>query len=207
MPRSSFRVLYSDIGGVLGTNGWDTDIRLRICDKFGVDTVEAERRHRLMFDSYERGFTTFEDYLNYVFFYTERPFTLEAVREFTYAQSVPWFENMDFVRRFRTANGLKLGLISNEGAGITQHRVVKFGLRELADFMVISHFVHFRKPDPEIWKLALDLAGCTVEESIYIDDRPMFVQVARDLGFTSIHHISLETTRRDLHDLGLQTES
>jgi len=206
MPRSPFRVLYSDIGGVLATNGWDTDIRLRICAEFQVDTVEVERRHRLMFDSYERGFTTLENYLNYVFFYKERPFTLEAVREFTYAQSVPWFENIDFVRRFRLANGLKLALISNEGAGITQHRIAKFGLRELADFMVISHFVHFRKPDPEIWKMALDLAGCTVEESIYIDDRPLFVQVARDLGFTSIQHTSLENTRQELRGLGLETE-
>ena len=206
MAGSPFRLLLSDIGGVLGTNGWDSDIRLRICAQFEIEAGEVDRRHRLMFDSYERGYTSFEDYLRYVVFYAERKFTLEAVREFTFSQSVPWLDNIEFIRATRLANSLKLGLISNEGAGITQHRVAKFKLRDLADFMVISHFVHFRKPDPEIWKLALDLAGCSVEEAIYVDDRAMFVEVAEDLGFTAIHHTSLERTRLQFQNLGLKTE-
>ena len=203
MAHARFRALYCDIGGVLGTNGWDGKLRQRITDHFGVDFEDIEARHHLMFDSYERGYMSFESYLEYVFFNVPRPFTLEEVRTYTYNASTAWPDNIEFFAHIKRDNGLKLALISNEGRGITEHRVGKFGLRELADFMVISHYVHYRKPDLEMWRLALNLAQVTVEESIYIDDREMFSDVARDIGFTALHHTSLETTRSELKKLGL----
>jgi putative hydrolase of the HAD superfamily len=203
MPHPRFRALYCDIGGVLGTNGWDTKLRKQITDHFGIDPDEIEPRHHLIFDSYERGYMSFESYLEYVFFHAPRAFTLDEVRRYAYNASTAWPENIQFFQRVKRDNQLKLGLISNEGRGITEHRVGKFGLRDLADFMVISHYVHFRKPDLEIWRLALNLAQVTAEESIYIDDREIFADVAREMGFTALHHKSLENTRAELKKLGL----
>ena len=206
MPHPKFRVLYSDIGGVLGTNGWDAPLRKNIAARFGVDFEEIDARHHLMFDSFERGYMQFEDYLRHVFFASPRDFTLEQLRDYTYDSSVPWPENIEFFKQVKRANHLKVGLISNEGQGITEHRIGKFGLRELADFMVISHFVHLRKPDREIWKLALNLAQAKPAESIYIDDREMFATAAAEIGFTAIHHTSLESTSSQLRELGLSVE-
>lgn len=206
MPQTRYRVLYTDIGGVLGTNGWDTGLRADIAGHFGVDLAEIEPRHHLMFDSYERGYLSFEEYLARVFFASPRDFTIEDLREYTYNASVPWPDNIDFFRRVKMRNGLKVGLISNEGRGIAEHRCVKFGLRELADFLVISHFVHMRKPDHEIWKLALNLAQVQPEESIYVDDRALFVAVAADLGFTAFQHVSLADTMEQLRSLELQVD-
>jgi putative hydrolase of the HAD superfamily len=203
MPHARFRALYCDIGGVLGTNGWDTNLRKRITDHFGIESDDIENRHHLIFDSFERGYMSFETYLGYVFFNAPRAFTLEEIRTYTYNASTAWPENIQFFSRVKRDNQLKLGLISNEGRGITEHRVGKFGLREVADFMVISHYVHFRKPDLEIWRLALNLAQVTAEESIYIDDRMMFVDVAREIGFTAFQHTSLENTRAELKKLDL----
>src|SRR5579884_3440091 len=180
MHHPRFRAIYSDIGGVLGTNGWDAKLRARICDHFGIETTEVDGRHHLVFDSFERGYMSFETYLNYVFFYVPRAFTLEEVRTYAYNASTAWPENIHLFSQLKRDNHLKLALISNEGRGISEHRVGKFGLRELADFMVISHYDHFRKPDLEIWRLALNLAQVTAEESIYVDDREMFVDVARE---------------------------
>jgi putative hydrolase of the HAD superfamily len=103
-------------------------------------------------------------------------------------------------------NRLKLALISNEGRGITEHRIGKFGLQDVADFLVISHFVHFRKPDREIWQLALNLAQSTPAESIYVDDRKMFVNVAAEMGFATVHHVALDTTRERFRQLGLAVD-
>ena len=203
MGNRKIRAIFSDIGGVLGTNGWDTGIRELICAHFDVDRAEILGRHRLMFDSYERGYMTFADYLQHVFFAAPRPFTLEEVRDFAYAQSIPWPENIAFLARVKRANSLRVALISNEGEGITEHRVSKFNLHEVADFMVISHFVHLRKPDPEIWRLALNLAQVSPAESLYIDDRQMFADCASELGFTSIRYVSLEQTAAELRALGL----
>ena len=63
MADRKFHVLYSDIGGVLGTNGWDSALRRDVCNKFDLPAEEIDKRHLLMFDSYERGFMKFEDYL------------------------------------------------------------------------------------------------------------------------------------------------
>jgi putative hydrolase of the HAD superfamily len=196
-------MLYSDIGGVLGTNGWDSRLRNALCTEFRLDVDDLDRRHHLMFDSFERGFLTFEEYLRRIIFFAPREFTLEQVRNFVFDASDPWPANIEFFRRLRTSNGLGFALISNEGQGITAHRVQKFGLRRLCDFLVVSHFTGLRKPDPEIWKLALDLAQAEASESIYVDDREMFVDAARDLGFTAIHHTDLETTRERFAELGL----
>ena len=198
-----FRALYSDIGGVLGTNGWDSKVRANICAHFGVALMEIEDRHRLMFDTYERGFMSFKHYLERVFFAVKRSFTVADLVAFTYEQSTPWPENIAFIKEISQRNRLKLGLISNEGEGITQHRVEKFKLREMADFMVISHCVHLRKPDPSIWQLALDLAAVHSREAIYIDDRPLFAEVAEGLGFTAIHHTSLDSTQAKLRELNV----
>jgi len=203
MSHPRYRILYSDIGGVLGTNGWDSRLRSSLCAKFGLESDEIERRHHLVFDSFERGFLSFEEYLARVIFFCPREFTLEEVRNFALEGSTPWPENIEFFHHLRTANHLGFALISNEGQGITGHRVQKFGLRKLCDFMVISHFTGLRKPDREIWKLALDLAQADATEAIYVDDREMFVEVARELGFTAIHHTSLQTTRTQFAELGL----
>ncbi len=205
MASPKYVALFSDIGGVLGTNGWDTALRLEICRHFGVEPESIDGRHRLLFDSFERGHLSFETYLEFVFFAQARPFTLDQLRTYVYDASIPWPENIAFMAEVRKLNQLKLALISNEGQGITEHRITKFGLGPVVDFMVMSHFTGHRKPDPAIWKLALNLAGVEAQQSIYIDDREVFAEFASRLGFTSIHHTSLESTRAKLAALGLAT--
>jgi putative hydrolase of the HAD superfamily len=203
MNPSKFHILYSDVGGVLGTNGWDARLRQKIAAHFNVNLDDIESRHHLVFDSYERGHMGFDDYLRSVFFDVPRGFTVEEVREYTYNESTVWPENIDFLKRTKASNGLKIALISNEGRGLTEHRVRKFHLRELAEFMIFSNCVGYRKPDREIWRLALDLAQAKPHESIYLDDRKMFVDVAAEIGFTAVHYVSLEDTSKRLRELGL----
>lgn len=205
MPHGKFKLILSDIGGVLGTNGWDSSVRRTVCQHFGLVESEIADRHRLMFDSYERGYMTFEEYLRRVFFGSPRPFSIDEVRDLAYAQSVAWPENIAFFRQVKDANRVKLGLISNEGEGITAHRVETFKLRELADFMIVSHCVHMRKPDRGIWQLALDVAQVASCDCLYIDDRAMFVEVAAQMGFAAMQHISLESTAAQLKRLGLKS--
>jgi putative hydrolase of the HAD superfamily len=84
--------------------------------------------------------------------------------------------------------------------------VARFRLGELADYMVFSCVVKLRKPDPEIWQLALNLVQVKASECIYIDDRPIFAQFAAELGFVAHHHTSAEQTARFLGGHGLGPE-
>lgn len=115
MSGSKFQVLASDIGGVLGTNGWDSQLRQKVIRQFNLDFDEVDRRHHLMFDSYERGFLSFEEYLKYVFFDVPRQFALEELRDYVYAGSIAWPDNIEMFARVKHANKLKFALISNEG--------------------------------------------------------------------------------------------
>ena len=52
--------------------------------------------------------------------------------------------------------------------------------------------MHYRKPDPDIYRIAMDIASVEPAEVVYLDDRPMFVEVARSLGIRSLHHQSYD---------------
>ena len=164
-----------------------------------------EDRHHLTFDTYEVGKLTLEEYLHRTVFYRKRPFTREQFREFMFAQSKPHPEMIQLVRRLKARYRLEIAVVSNEGRELNLHRIQKFKLDAFVDFFISSCFVHFRKPDIDLYRLALDVAQVPAEEVVYIEDRPMFVQVAETLGIRGIRHVDYETTRARLAAFGLKT--
>ena len=93
--------------------------------------------------------------------------------------------------------------MSNEGLELTRYRIKKFNLGSYVDFFISSCFVHYRKPDADLYRLALDCAQVMPEQVVYLDDRAMFVEVARGLGIHGIHHTGYESTRAALECFGL----
>ena len=195
--------LFLDVGGVLLTNGWDRHARERAAAEFDLDPDEMEERHHLTFDTYEVGKLTLEEYLSRVVFYRDRPFTPDQFRTFMFAQSKPFPEMIALVRRLKERRGLKIAVVSNEGRELNSHRIRKFKLDEFVDFFISSCFVHFRKPDADIFRVALDIAQASAKQVVYIDDRPMFIQVAEGLGIKGILHTDYESTRSKLASFGL----
>ena len=203
MAASQITTLFLDIGGVLLTNGWDHPARQRAATQFGLDHNEMDERHHLTFDTYEEGKLSLDEYLNRVVFYQPRQFSRDDFKAFMYAQSQPFQEMIDLVRALKERHHLKVAVVSNEGRELTEHRVQKFELGNFVDFFVASCFVHFRKPDADIFRIALDIAQVQPPEVIYIEDRPMFVEVAQGLGIHGIRHTSFESTRAALEAAGL----
>ena len=74
------------------------------------------------------------------------------------------------------------------------------------DVFVSSCFVHVRKPDADIFRLALDLVQTPARQVVYIDNTPMFVKVAEGLGIRSILHTGSGTTRARLASFGLEQD-
>ncbi len=195
--------LFLDVGGVLLTNGWDRSMRRRAAETFSLDAEDMNDRHHLTFDTYELGKLSLDEYLDRMVFYKERRFSREEFKEFMFAQSKPFPLMLDLVRSLRKAYRLKIAVVSNEGRELTTYRIQKFGLAELVDFFVASSFVHFRKPDADIYRIALDIAQVPLDQVVYVEDRLMFVEVAQGLGIRAIHHTSFESTRASLASLGL----
>jgi putative hydrolase of the HAD superfamily len=51
-----------------------------------------------------------------------------------------------------------------------------------------------RKPDLDIFRLALDIAQTSAAQAIFIDNRPMLVQIEERLDIRSILHVDSELT-------------
>ena len=200
---SPITTLFVDIGGVLLTNGWDHSMRQQAAKEFGLDYDDLNERHHLTFDTYEEGKLTLDEYLSRVVFYTERRFTREQFRTFMLAQSKPYPEMINLIRNLKMTYRLRVAAVSNEGRELTVHRIQTFALGSFIDFFVSSCFVHFRKPDVDIFRIALDIAQAQPEDIIYIEDRQMFVEVAKGLGLRAIHHVDYATTREALAGYGL----
>lgn len=195
--------LFLDIGGVLLTNGWDRKARVRAAEKFGLDYDETDERHHLTFDTYEEGKLSLDEYLNRVVFYEKRPFSREEFKSFMYAQSQPFPEMIELMKSLKRQYHLRIAVVSNEGRELTTYRVRQFQLNTFIDFFVSSCFVHYRKPDADIYRMALDIAQASPEQVIYVDDRPLFVEVAQGLGIRGVIHKEYKTTQKAMEGFGL----
>ena len=198
--------LFLDIGGVLLTNGWDHNARELAAKTFDLDLAEMENRHHLTFDTYEEGKLTLEEYLGRVVFYQTRPFTRDRFRRFMFAQSKPYPEMIELVAQLKVRHGLKIAVVSNEARELNAHRIRKFKLAGFVDSFVSSCFVHVRNPDAEIFRLALDIVQTPARQVVYIENTPMFVQIAEGLGIRSILHTDYKSTCAKLASLGLEKE-
>jgi putative hydrolase of the HAD superfamily len=195
--------VFLDIGGVLLTDGWDRHARKRAATNFNLESVEMEERHHLTFETFEEGKLTLDEYLSLVVFYKKRPFTRAEFRRFMFAQSKPYPEMIELVAQLKARHGLKVAVVSNEARELNEYRIRRFKLGHFVDCFVSSCFVHVRKPDPDIFRLALDIAQTPARQVVYIENTPMFVQIAEGLGIRGILHTDYRSTCAKLASFGL----
>ncbi len=198
--------LFLDIGGVLLTNGWDHHARKQAAMNFKLKLTEMEERHHLTFATYEEGKLTLGEYLGRVVFYQKRSFTRAQFRKFMFEQSKPYPQMIDLVRRLKAQYGLKIVVVSNEARDLNSHRIRKFKLDRFVDSFISSCFVHVRKPDADIFRLALDIAQVPARQVVYIENTSMFIQIAEGLGIRSILHTDYRSTCAKLASFGLQID-
>ena len=195
--------LFVDIGGVLLSNGWDHHQRERAAKKFGLKFAEMEERHQLNFATHEEGKMTLDEYLNRVVFYRKRSFTQAQFRRFMFAQSKSFPEMIALLARLKARYKLKIAVVSNEGRELNAYRIRHFKLDEVIDAFVSSCFVHRRKPDADMFRLALDIAQVPARHVLYLENTAMFVEVAQGLGIRSILHTDYPSTCAKLASFGL----
>ncbi len=202
----SITCLFLDLGGVLLTNGWDHLVRRRAARQFKLNWSEMEEQHRLNFELLEQDKLTLADYLDRVVFYQKRPFTPAAFRNFMFAQSQALPGMLALIRDLKLAYDLKIVVVSNESRELNAHRIRQFLLDEFVDIFISSSFVRLRKPDADIFRLALDLAQTPAQNILYLEDTPLFVKIAAGQGIRGLLHKDYPATRRQLAALGLSLE-
>ena len=196
--------LFVDVGGVLLTNGWYHHARKRAAKNFNLKWAEMQDRHGLNFAAHEEGRVTFKDYLNRVGFYKKRSVTRAEFWRFIFTQSKPYPKMIELIRNLKEHYGLRIAVVSNESREVNAYRIREFKLDGFVDTFISSCFVHARKPDVEMFRLALDIAQAPAGNVLYIENTLMFVQIAEGLRIRSILHTDFRSTRAKLSALGLE---
>ena len=202
--KTGIKYLFVDIGGVLLTDGWVHKYRKLAAQEFDLNPEEMEKRHNQAFDTYELDKLTIKEYLNRLVFYEKRPFTQAQFRKFMFAQSKSYPQMIQLVSKLKAKYGLKIVVVSNEARELNAYRIRKFKLDEFVDFFISSCYVHLRKPDPEIFRLAMDTTQASPRQVIYIENTPMFVQIAEGMGIRSILHTDYNSTYTKMSSFGLE---
>ncbi len=105
------------------------------------------------------------------------------VEKLWYLKKHPYPETVEVLEYFR-GKGYKMGVISDSTPSL-EMTLEACGLHRYFTSFTASSLVGAEKPDPAIFRAALEAQGVTAEESIYVDDYPPEAEGARKLGFAS----------------------
>jgi putative hydrolase of the HAD superfamily len=200
---SAIRAIFWDVGGVLLSNAWDHTQRAAALEHFHLDEEEFHDRHEMVVSSFERGKITLDEYLDRTIFYRTRPFTPDAFRDYMYSLSQPFPDVLQFAQALTDSGKYFMGTINNESRELNDYRIEKFGLLKIFRLFVSSCFVGFRKPERDIYRLALETTQIPAEQCCFIDDRALNLECAVKLGMRTIQMQQLEQLRGDLAKLGV----
>lgn len=195
--------VFFDIGGVLGTNGWDREQRQMAIERFHLDADEFQIRHEEMFGSLEKGMITLDEYLRFTVFDRPRDFSKEAFIDFVHAQSKPFPETIEIARAVAEGCDYWVMTLNNESDELNRYRIRTFGL-DFFDAYLCSCWLGYSKPTLAFYRRALNISQANPESSVFIDNREQNLVPARELGMRVIHYQSAAQLKTELRELGVK---
>jgi len=201
---SPFDVILFDVGGVLLTNGWDYRERAAAAEHFQLDAQELETRHAEVSAAWERGEIDRNQYLDAAVFYEPRSFSQDEFFDFILDQSKPLPNGaLPIVKELSASKRYFLGALNNEARETNEFRLGKFELRRYLKVAFSSCYMGLRKPEPAMYRRALDILGSAPYRTLFIDDREENVAGAKAEGIKAIRFTGAEALRREFEKLGV----
>lgn len=203
MSDVPIELILCDVGGVLGSNGWDHAERAAAAAHFAFDYPSFEQRHEEAVDTWECGRMTMDEYVDFAVFNVDRPFTREEFREFMLSQSVPKPAALALMTELCSRGKWRMMTMNNESAELHAYRAELFGLRSIFSAFITSAYIGAQKPHGRFYDQALAIAHADPERSVFIDDRPENLEPARDRGIHCVLATDTEAVRAGLAALGV----
>jgi putative hydrolase of the HAD superfamily len=202
-PMPQIRAIFWDVGGVLLTNAWDHVERTEALNHFHLDEAEFHDRHEMEVSSFEQGKITLDEYLDRTVFYRPRTFSREDFKTYMFSLTKPFPEVLELARKLAESGNYLMGTINNESRELNLYRIEKNGLRNIFRVFVSSCFVGLRKPELEIYRMALEITQIPPKQCCFIDDRAPNLDPAAKLGIETIHMQSVDQLKKALSALGV----
>jgi putative hydrolase of the HAD superfamily len=198
-PMLPFDVILFDVGGVLLTNGWDHGERAAAAAKFGLDRQEFDARNAKVYAAWESGEIDRDEYLDATVFYEPRSFSRDEFFDFMLAQSKLLEDGaLEILAEISASKKYLVGALNNEARETNDYRFGRFELRQYFTVAFSSCYVGLRKPDPAIYRQALDILGSAPNRTLFIDDRQENVDGAAGVGIKAIRFTGAEALRGEL---------
>jgi putative hydrolase of the HAD superfamily len=198
MYNSGYSTLFLDIGGVLLSNGWGIESRHKAARQFGFDFDEMNDRHNLIFNLFETGKISLDEYLETAVFNHPRNFSVTAFKDFMFTQSGELPSFLSWLPDWKKKNAFKIIAINNEGKELNDYRIKKFGLTDCFDAFISSCATGMCKPDRGLYELALAVAHTQAGACLFFDDTLVHVEAAGKMGIKAFHHQSFDETKKIL---------
>jgi len=194
----TIRAVIWDIGGVL-VRTEDREPRMRQAERLGLT---REALVYLVFDSEmgqkaQLGAVSAKELLEYVCQAVHLPVEEAAnfEQEFFAGDRLD-ADLVNYIRSLRTR--YRTGIISNAWDDVRSMINERWKMADAFDQIVLSAEVKIGKPDPRVFKLALENLGVAPEEAVFIDDFAHNIEGARAVGMHAIQFQTAEQIRADL---------
>ena len=192
---SNITTLLFDIGGVVLTNGWDEIGRREGADYFKLNFDEVEQKHNKIFPDFEKGNVSLSKYVNEVIFYKRRNFNPEDFIDFIRSRTKSYKSTLQILEDILSDKKYLLAAINNESFELNLFRINHFKLYKYFTAFFSSGFLNTRKPEPQIYKIALNVLHKNPQECLFIDDRIENIEEANKQGFQTIHLTNVENLK------------
>ena len=196
-------VVFFDIGGVLGTNGWDREQRAEAIAHFGLDEADFQYRHEELVGALEAGEISLDEYLDVTVFDAPRTFDRQAFKRYMFSLSKPWPDSVATAKAIAQRGDVRLMTLNNEAEELNAYRIEHFGLREIFSAFFSSCWLGARKPTRDIYHRAVGMAQVDPARALMIDDRDQNLAPARALGMRTILFQGAAALRKEIESLGL----
>ncbi len=201
-PKANVELLLFDLGGVLVDFSGPREIGQYLRTPSTPAEILARWVNCPHTDAFERGALSSKEWA--ARFVDDWGVTLEpeeflkAFRTMTRRVLPGARELLDSLRpRFR------LAALSNSNELHWDRNTKELKVLELFEFAISSHEVGLCKPDPAIYKVAIDRAGVAPEAIMFFDDLPANVEAACAVGIRGRHAKGVEGVRAALAAEGL----
>ncbi len=195
-----------DLGGVVLSNAWDREQRVKVLREFGItskaDLDEFGDRHREAAPLWEIGKCTMEDYLFMTLFGFSHSISKEDFREKMFEQSEP-LDGLDVLKQVHATDKYFLVTLNNESRELNEYRIQHFKLATYFSAFFSSCYLNMMKPNPKIYATALQILQRAPEQCLFIDDRQQNVESAKRFGLHAIHYTDNESLVRELRSKGI----
>jgi len=196
----SIRAVFFDLGGVIVRTEYQSP-RQQLADRLGMEYDDLDR---IVFNSETGqqasvGAITALQHWESVMKRLKRPYEeMTSIRDEFFAGDIVDREILNFLRGLR--GKYETGLISNAWSDLREY-LVREKMDDAFDHIVISAEVGVAKPEAKIFKIALEQAGVSPNEAVFVDDFYVNIEGCEKVGMKGIHFRDAESALAQLKAL------